>query len=104
MSVMNGKLYMQEEPWNWHPAWRSKEGASEQVFHGFSVPRCIQHKMGPRLCFGRWPRAHGPYTSLSSPAVGLVWEVDCFSLREFGFDQIILAFTVTLYSCNSCII
>ena len=77
-----------EEPWNWHPAWRSKEGASEQawpvllrpqnvkdwhtqlfVIHnskcfnipgrkealdilhalscaGFSVPRCIQHKMG----------------------------------------------------------
>eukprot|EP00435_Cladocopium_sp_Y103_P047762 s1365_g14.t1 len=74
MSVMNGKLYLQQEPWNWHPA-RSKEGASEQVFL-YRDASNTKWVLGFALGDGHEHMAH-VYTSLSSPAVGLVWEVDC---------------------------
>eukprot|EP00434_Breviolum_minutum_P019968 symbB.v1.2.017615.t1/scaffold1377.1/size122625/8 len=32
ISVLNRQLCLQQEPWNWYPAWRSKEGAGDEVF------------------------------------------------------------------------
>ncbi|CAE7302504.1 unnamed protein product [Symbiodinium sp. CCMP2592] len=75
LSVLNGKLTLRSETWNYQPAWQRQSGGKEEVFL-YRDSADSKWVLGLELGDGHSRMAH-VYTSLESPAEGLVWEVDC---------------------------
>ncbi|CAE7349222.1 unnamed protein product [Symbiodinium sp. CCMP2456] len=75
LSVLNGKLTLRSESWNHQPAWHRQSGSKEEVFL-YRDSADSKWVLGLELGDGHSRMAH-VYTSLESPAEGLVWEVDC---------------------------
>merc|ERR1712129_93947 len=76
LAVLNGVLEKRPSPWNRHPAWQRIGKPEDAAVYLYRDALGTKWVLGFSLGDGGNRAAH-VYTSLESPAGGLVWEVDC---------------------------